>query len=345
MNHFQDKTVLITGVCGTIGRELLKQLVDSKVTKNIIGLDNNESELFFLQHTYRDNVDVIFFLNDVRDYDSLNDHFNSVHIVIHTAALKHVEICEYSPFDAVQTNVIGVQNLIKASLNNDVELVLFTSSDKAVNPTNVMGTTKLMGERLFTAANSKAMRQRNKNTIFASTRFGNVLGSNGSVVSIFRKQISQDIPLTVTDEKMTRFVMSVKQAANLVLYSASIAKGGEVFITKMPVLRIVDLAKAMWNIEANKGHILSEKFKIDIIGAKPGEKMYEELMSDEETGRSYEMDDFFVVLPAFKDIYSQELIKEYDSLPKVSDPFNSENEYYMSIDEIASFLEQHEVLV
>ncbi|KKL14060.1 hypothetical protein LCGC14_2519550, partial [marine sediment metagenome] len=179
--------------------------------------------------------------------------------------------------------------------------VLFTSSDKAVNPTNVMGTSKLMGERLISAANILG---RDGRTVFASTRFGNVIGSRGSVVPLFIKQIRAGGPVTITDDRMTRFIMTVEEAARLVLESLSLAKGGEVFVTKMPVVRIRDLADVMVNILGPRFGYDPSSIGFETIGAKPGEKLYEELISDEERTRSVELESMFVVTPAFRSIYT-----------------------------------------
>ena len=235
---------MVTGSCGTVGSELIRQLLTSTdySPAEVIGIDNNESDLFFLDQTYISDQRVHFFVVDIRDRDELTQKMLGVDIVFHAAALKHVILCERSPEQAVLTNILGIQNIISAANASNVEKVIFTSSDKAVNPTNVMGTTKLMGERLMTAANSN---KRDNGPIFASTRFGNVLGSSGSVIPIFYNQISQGGPVTLTHKEMTRFVMSIEQAVHLVLESSSQARGGEVFVTKMPVIRIMDLAQAM----------------------------------------------------------------------------------------------------
>ena len=184
MKIFNGKSIFVTGSCGTIGAELVAQLLSNPKynPKELIGIDNNESALFFQDQLYLDDSRASFFVTDIRDKDELSNRMKGVDIVIHAAALKHVILCERSPEQAVQTNINGVQNVIAAASLNDVEVVIFTSSDKAVNPTNVMGTTKLMGERLMTAANSS---KRENGPIFASTRFGNVLGSSGSVIPIF----------------------------------------------------------------------------------------------------------------------------------------------------------------
>ena len=300
---FINKNILVTGSSGTVGSELVRQLLAMSECspKQVIGIDNNESALFFQDQEYLGDRRAGFFVADVRESYVLNQLMEDVDIVFHCAALKHVVLCERSPEQAVQTNIVGIQNIINASLNNSVEKVIFTSSDKAVNPTNVMGTTKLMGERMITAANSN---KKGKGPIFASTRFGNVLGSNGSVIPIFYNQIMQGGPVTLTDNDMTRFVMSIGESVRLLLDSSVLAKGGEVFITKMPVVRIKDLATAMINELSYKHGYDKNKIKILEIGCKPGEKLYEELMSSEETRRALELDRYFSVLPAFRGIYN-----------------------------------------
>jgi len=338
MKNFNGKSIFVTGSCGTIGAELVKQLLNNSKynPKEVIGIDNNESMLFFQDQQYLDDSRASFFVTDIRDKDELSKRMRGVDIVIHAAALKHVILCERSPEQAVQTNINGVQNIIAAADINKAEVVIFTSSDKAVNPTNVMGTTKLMGERLMTAANSS---KRENGPIFASTRFGNVLGSNGSVIPIFRNQISNGGPVTLTDKNMTRFVMSVEEAVELVLNSVIEAKGGEVFVTKMPVMKIEDLATAM--IEK----LAPGEIEVTEIGSKPGEKLYEELMSDEETRRAIELDKFFSVLPAFRGIYS-DIDYNYSTIVSelVEDPYVSEQQISLTIEEVKGFLRKNNLL-
>ena len=344
MYNLQGKRILITGVCGTVGSELIRVLLsDSQYSPSeVIGIDNSESQLFFEDQKYLTDERACFFLADIRDRDKLTRLMQGVDVVFHAAALKHVVLCERSPFEAVQSNVHGVQNAILAAAANDVERVIFTSSDKAVNPTNVMGTSKLMGERLMTAANSN---RRNGGPIFSSTRFGNVLGSNGSVIPIFKKQIAKGGPVTLTDPEMTRFVMTVEESVRLVIDSAQIACGGEVFITKMPVARISDLADAMIEELAPQfGHQPSD-IKVETIGTKPGEKLYEELMSDEETRRAIELERYFAVLPAFRGMYG---LIEYDYpgvLSRIVDnPYVSADEAALSITELRQFLVDNQLL-
>jgi len=341
---FKDKKILVTGVCGTVGSELVNQLLNGSEyhPAEVIGIDNNESELFFLDQRFLQESRAKFFLSDIRDRDSLTSLMQRIDIVFHCAALKHVIMNERSPEQAVQTNIHGVQNVIAAANANQVEKVIFTSSDKAVNPTNVMGTTKLMGERLITAANSN---KRREGPIFASTRFGNVLGSNGSVVPIFHNQIAQGRSVTLTHREMTRFIMSINDSVKLVIDSAEHAQGGEVFITKMPVIRIADLAQAM--IEELAPHYGKQPEEIEMveIGTKPGEKLYEELMSDEEIRRAVELKEYFSVMPAFRGIY-RDISYDYQGIvnEKVDNPYVSANETCMTVDEIKQFLKDKHLL-
>lgn len=339
-NFFRDKKILILGAAGTVGREIVRQINFFEPAELRL-MDNNESEMFFLMEEYK-NRNVFCFLGDIRDRDKLEKLSNDIDIIIHCAAFKHVILSEYNPFDVVQTNIIGVENTIRAATANKVKQILFTSSDKAVNPTNVMGTSKLMGERLITAAN--AIRQ-DSQTIFSSTRFGNVLGSRGSVVPLFMKQIRDGGPVTITDKRMTRFVMTIEESAKLVLQSVLISRGGEVFVTKMPVIRIIDLADVMIKLLAPRYGYKPADIEIVEIGAKPGEKLYEELMSDEEVHRALELRDMFVITPAFKSIY-QSIKYEYSDIisSNLQKSYVSENETPLNNNELYKYLIENKVL-
>jgi len=342
VERWRDKRVLITGVCGTVGAELLRQVRLLDVAE-IIGLDNNESELFFQEEGNREDKRVRLYLGDVRDRDKLIRKTEGMDVILHAAALKHVLLCEKSPRDAVQTNILGMQNVIDAALASKVKYVLFTSSDKAVNPTNVMGTSKLMGERLMTAANAT---KRAGGPVFASTRFGNILGSRGSVIPLFKKQIEKGGPVTLTDDRMTRFIMTVAQAARLVIDSVFMARGGEVFVTKMPVVRIKDLAVVMVEELAPRCGLNPKEVDIWLMGAKPGEKLYEELLSEEETRRAVELDNYFSVTPAFTSVY-QEISYDYPGVKKegnVARAYNSLTEKPMKIGELKKYLLENELI-
>ena len=338
----KQKRVLVTGACGTVGKELVGQLLSREKVSELIALDNNESELFALEQQFSGFDQVTFFLADVRDRDRLKDKMKSIDWVFHTAAFKHVLQCERSPFEAVQTNILGVQNIIYAAIENIVERVIFTSSDKAVNPTNVMGTSKLMGERLITAANSS---QRDTGPIFASTRFGNVLGSRGSVIPVFHDQIRRGGPVTLTHPEMTRFIMSIEQAVRLVIESGILCRGGEVFVTKMPAVRIQDLAEVMVeNLASVYGHAAKD-IDIKIVGHQPGEKLYEELLNQEETRRSWELARYFVVLPAFRDIY-RDIAFEYPDITskQVTSAYHSGTQTPLTKTQLVAFLKENNLL-
>ncbi len=341
MNNWQGKRVLITGVCGTVGRELLRQVTENKPAE-VIGIDNNESDVFFLGEEYRNHENVRLYIGDIRDRDKFVRKMRGIHIVLHAAALKHVILCEQSPRDAIQTNILGTQNIIDAAIANDVERVLFTSTDKAVNPTNVMGTSKLMCERLMTAANAH---RRGNSPIFASTRFGNVLGSRGSVIPLFKRQISTGGPVTLTDPAMTRFIMTLEESVRLVMDSVFFARGGDVFVTKMKVVCIRDLAEVMIQELAPKVSRNLKDIEVRLIGTKPGEKLYEELMNEEETRRTLELEQYFVVLPAFKSVY-EKIEYTYPGIVKtgVELPYNSSTQCIMSKDELREYLIKHQLL-
>ncbi len=344
MQHLKGKRILITGACGTVGMQLVRALLEEKdnAPESVVGIDNNESELFFLDQHFLQNRRAHFYVTDIRDRESLGQRMRDIDIVFHTAALKHVVLCERSPFDAVQTNIHGVQNVIATAEAAGVGTVIFTSSDKAVNPTNVMGTSKLMGERLMTAA---AGHRRDNGPVFASTRFGNVLGSNGSVIPIFHRQIAKGGPVTLTHPDMSRFVMSVDQSVRLIVESARVARGGEVFVTKMPVVRIEDLARVMIGELAPLYRHEPASIRIDEIGVKPGEKLYEELMSREETRRAVELDRYYAILPAFRGLYSN-IDYDYENVVStdVSNPYVSSDEAPMDREALTAFLHEHRLL-
>ncbi len=299
---FAGKRVLVTGAAGTVGRRLIEQLMRQPVAE-VFGIDNNENGLFHLAEALKPDRRFQSFICDIRSSGELKNLLKGMDFCFHTAAFKHVPSSERAPFETVQTNILGLQNVIQAALANEVGRVLFTSSDKAVNPTNVMGTSKLMGERLITAAN--ATLHVNSKTVFASTRFGNVLGSAGSVIPLFCSQIAKGGPITLTDRGMTRFVMTLDESVRLVMKSIELACGGEVFVTKMPVVRISDLAEELVELVAPLFGRNPAKIEIKEVGSRPGEKLFEELTSDEEMRRTVELDELFAVLPAFRNIYDR----------------------------------------
>lgn len=312
-SYYKDKVILVTGGTGSIGSKIVKKLLEFK-PKTVRVLDNNETALFDLEQELKDNR-IRTLIGDIRDPERLKMAFDDVDIIFHAAALKHVSLCEYNPFDAVKTNVLGTQNVLNAALDANVEKVVVISTDKSVNPINVMGATKLLAERLTISANNY---NGNKRTVFSCVRFGNVIDSRGSVVPIFKKQIKNGGPVTITDPEMTRFVMGIPEAVELILKAGKLAKGKEIFILKMPALNIIDLAEVMIEEFASNYNHKAEDIKIKIIGKRNGEKMYEELMTEDELNYASEYEELFI-LNSDKTYDSSNVLNNHSHLsPKLS---------------------------
>lgn len=291
-DFYKNKKILVTGGVGSIGSQLVKNLL--LLDPSIIRVfDNNETGLFELaQELHSPKIRTL--VGDVRDKERVRMAMDGIDIVFHASALKHVPLCEYNPFEAVKTNVIGTQNVLDSALEAHVEKVINISTDKAVNPSNVMGATKLLAERLTISANRY---KGDKRTIFSSVRFGNVLNSRGSVIPLFRNQIRHEKCVTITDREMNRFFMDIPTAVNLVLTAGRISRGSEIFIFKMPALRIIDLADVMIDHCAPEFGYRTDEITIKIIGKRDGEKLYEELMTEDEAERAFERDDMFIIIP------------------------------------------------
>lgn len=285
-NKIDGKIILVSGGCGSIGSVLVKKLLENHSPKQVRVLDNNEAGLFEAIRQYGDNKKVRFLLGDVRDKDRVAWAMKNAEVVFHAAALKHVSLNEYNPFESVKTNVLGTQNMLEAALNNQVKIFVNISTDKAANPTSTMGASKLLAERLTVGANYfKGSSQ----TVFTSVRFGNVLNSSGSVLPIWLDQLKKSQPLTITDKNMIRYFMTIEQAVDLIFKAAIMAQGGEIFILKMPALKITDLAE-----------VLLEKFgqpktELKFIGKRPGEKLYEKIVTRTETQQALELKDMYVL--------------------------------------------------
>jgi len=290
---FQGKNILVTGGTGSIGSEIVRSLLQAK--PNVVRvLSNDEDGLFNLEKELAVHSNVRFLVGDVRDKERLRRAMEEIDLVFHSAALKHVPICEYNPFEAVKTNVLGTQNAIEVAMDEQIEKFITISTDKAVNPVNVMGATKLLAERLTISANYYKGARR---TIFSCVRFGNVLDSRGSVVPLFISQIEKGGPVTLTDPGMTRFIMSIPKAVDSVLKAAEIAQGGEIFIFKMCAVRMGDLASVAIEVMAPRYGYDPKSIEIKIIGKRFGEKSYEELYTKEEEIVSRETEDMYIVYP------------------------------------------------
>ncbi|MBU5207440.1 SDR family NAD(P)-dependent oxidoreductase [Bacillus safensis] len=287
---FRDKTILVTGGTGSIGRQIVNKLTSCS-PKKVIVFSKDDSKQYMMKNEYADHPEVVFALGDVRDASRVRQLVKGVDIIFHAAALKQVPTCEDNPFEAVQTNIIGGQHVIEAALEHEVSHVVNISTDKAVSPTNAMGATKLISEKLFSQANESIPNQKTK---FCSVRFGNVLGSRGSVIPIMLQQLLNEKPLTVTDPHMTRFFMSIEEAVSLTLQAAIMMKGGETFILKMESLQLADLLKAFHEYAAQ---INAKSPEILVVGKRPGEKLHEELTFPHEADALFEHEQFYAILP------------------------------------------------
>lgn len=333
MTSLAGKQVLVTGGCGSIGTHLVNEIL-SEDPEVVRVLDTNEEALFELQKSLEDEAPVRYLLGDVRDENRLELAMENIDVVFHAAALKHVTLNEYNPFETVRTNVEGTQNLIQTALDEEIESFVAVSTDKASNPTSVMGATKLLSERLVIAANTyKGERE----TRFGCVRFGNVLASSGSVVPLFMDQIQSGGPLTVTDPKMTRFIMPISEAAGLVLDAHERMTSGEVFVLKMPALRIGDLAEAMIEEYAPRFGYRPYEVDVDIIGARPGERVHEKLISADESAKSRELEDMYVILPQI-DATGYEAVN-YTDAEEVDGEYTSADADLLSKDEIIDLIE------
>jgi UDP-N-acetylglucosamine 4,6-dehydratase len=287
-----DKNVLVTGGAGSVGRILIRRLLQHE--PNVIRIfDQSEPALAALKTELADDR-CRFLAGNVRDKDRLVRAVNDIDIVVHTAAMKHVDVCEYNPFEAVKTNVMGLQNLIDVSIDAEVERVVFTSSDKAVHPANTMGTTKLLGEKLVTAANKYSGGHDIKLT---SVRFGNVINSSQSVIPIFREQVEKGGPVTLTDPRMTRFFLTYDDVAELVIGAINHTQGGEVFVHKMDAVRIEDLAEAMIEAFAPKYGYTPEEIEITLSGRRVGETFDEKILTEREVTRTIENESMYAITP------------------------------------------------
>ena len=285
---FKNKNIFISGGTGSFGHEFTNLLLTKYKPKKIIIFSRDEYKQFLMQNKFSPNKypNLRFLLGDVRDKDRLNLAMKDVDYVIHAAALKQVPTAEYNPMEYVKTNIQGAENIIHASINQKVKKIIALSTDKAANPINLYGATKLASDKIFIAANNIVG---NQNTIFSVVRYGNVLGSRGSVVPHFQQLIKNKKNLTVTDKRMTRFWITLNEGAKFVENSFIRMRGGEIFVPKIPSVRIIDLARAMSPVK-----------KIEITGVRPGEKLHELMCPNETHDLTFRFKDHFVILPSLK---------------------------------------------
>jgi len=281
----KNKTILITGGCGSFGEKFTEIILKKHDPKSIRIYDNRELAEVEMERKFND-LRLRFFVGDVRDKNRLSRAMEGVDIVVHAAALKHVPICEYNPIEAVRTNIEGAINVIDAAIDNSVKKIIAISTDKAVHPINLYGATKMVAEKLFIQANSYTG---GKGPIFSCTRYGNVIASSGSVIPLFEGQ-RKNGEITITDKKMTRFWINLEQGIHFVIKCIELMKGGEIFIPKIPSMKIMDLAE-----------VIAPKAKIKTIGIRLGEKIHEILLTEDEARCAKEFNEYFIIKPFLTD--------------------------------------------
>ena len=280
------KSILVTGGTGSFGKRIINTIIERYKPKKLIVFSRDELKQYEMSHVLSDkNLPFLrYFIGDVRDEGRLYDAFNGVDYVIHAAAIKQVTIAEYNPFEAIKTNVIGAQNIIRAAIAQKVKKVIALSTDKAANPVNLYGASKLCSDKLFISGNAMSAGQ----CLFSVVRYGNVFGSRGSVIPLFLKQ-KKDGVLTITDERMTRFSITLQMGVDFVLKNLDEMHGGEVFVPKIPSYKIRDIATA-----------IAPEAKVKVIGIRPGEKLHELMIPEDETRHTVEYDSYFVIQPDFE---------------------------------------------
>lgn len=340
-----DKIILITGATGTIGIELTKYILNNYSPKVIRIFSRDDSKQHYMRNQFKGKTEKLrFFIGNIRDKERIERAMKNVDVVFHLAALKHVLACEYNPFEAIKTNVIGLQKMIEVCIENNVEKFVYTSTDKAATPSNTMGVTKLLGEKLITSANY--YKGGNSRTIFYSVRFGNVLGSRGSLVPLIEEQVKNNMPITLTHHDMTRYIMTVNRALELIFQTIELAQGGEVFVFKMDAIKIIDFIEVLIDHFAIKHDKKPENIKIEEIGLFAGEKMYEELFSIEESDRTCELKDMYIIFPQITEVSTKIHYDKYPNLKKFdkSIPFNSKDGPFLSKMEIKDFLINNKII-
>jgi len=310
---FKDKVLLITGGTGSFGNAVLQHFLKSELAEiRVFSRDEKKQEDMRIRFN---NEKLKFYIGDVRDYDSVHDAFIGVDYVFHAAALKQVPSCEFYPMEAVRTNVIGTENVLRAAIANTVRRCVVLSTDKAVYPINAMGISKAMMEKVMVA---KARLCDPERTVLCATRYGNVMASRGSVIPLFLSQLERGLPLTITDPLMTRFLMSLDESVSLVLYAFQHAKPGDIFVQKAPASTVGDLALAL-------REMLGKPNELKIIGTRHGEKLYESLVSREEMARAEDLGEYYRIPADSRDLNYAKYFVEGESRISEFDDYTSHN--------------------
>ena len=324
----KNSSILVTGGTGSFGKAFIRLTLEKYNPRRIVILSRDEMKQWEMAKEYEKDSRVMFFIGDVRDKDRLYRALQGVDYVIHAAATKIVPTAEYNPFECVKTNIIGAMNLIDAAIDQGVKKVVALSTDKASSPVNLYGATKLASDKLFVASNSSYAS--GHETIFAVVRYGNVMGSRGSVIPFFYSQRSEK-QLPITDKRMTRFMITLEQGVKLVWQAFDDMVGGEVYVKKIPSMNVVDIAKTI-NPQATH----------QIIGIRPGEKLHEEMISVEDSYHTYEYDDYFKILPAINNWSKDNQRIKDGKLVTPGFSYNSkDNNEWMSIDQLGLWIEKN----
>lgn len=324
---FSNKKLLITGGTGSFGHAVLSRFLSEDLSEIRI-FSRDEKKQDDLRKEFPDSR-IKFYLGDVRDFSSVLTSTRAVDYIFHAAALKQVPSCEFHPMEAVKTNVIGTENVLEAAIQNEVSRVVCLSTDKAVYPINAMGISKAMMEKVMVA------KSRNLNaakTVICGTRYGNVMASRGSVIPLFVEQISQGIPLTVTDASMTRFMMTLEDAVDLVMYAFEHGNNGDLFVQKAPAASVATLAEALTALLDKKD------YPIDIIGTRHGEKLFEVLLSREEMACADDRGDYFRVPPDLRDLNYSKFVEVGEQRISQAEDFNSHNAHRLDVDQMKKLL-------
>ena len=321
----KNKSLLIIGGTGSFGNAVLKRFLDTDI-KEIRILSRDEKKQDDMRKEYR-NQKIKFFLGDVRDSSSIIDSMKGVDYVFHAAALKQVPSCEFFPMQAVKTNIIGTDNVLNCAIKAGVEKVIVLSTDKAVYPINAMGVSKAMMEKVVVAKGRNEL-----DIMIACTRYGNVMASRGSVIPLFLEQLRNNQPITITDPKMTRFMMSLDQAVDLVLYAFENGKSGDIFVQKSPATTVHELAKSLAKIMGKPNH------EIKVIGTRHGEKLYETLLTKEEMVKAFDLENYYRIPSDNRDLNYDKFFEDGEEILTQAGEYHSHNTYRLSEDEISDLL-------
>ncbi len=331
MLDLNGKSILITGGTGSLGKHLTKNIVSKfPKVKRLVIFSRDEQKQFEMAQEYPHSKypAIRYFIGDVRDFERLKKAFTEIDYVIHAAAMKHVPIAEYNPMECVKTNVLGAENVINACMEMGVKNVVALSTDKAAAPINLYGATKLCSDKLFVAANNIKGKADIK---FSVVRYGNVMGSNGSVIPFFMKKRKEGV-LPITDPNMTRFNISLQGGVDMVLHALETAWGGEIFVPKIPSYKITDVATA-----------IGPDCKQEVVGIRPGEKVHEEMITSSDSFSTYDLGKYYAILPQVPNFKLEDFIKKFNAklVPQGFQYNSSENKEWLSIDDMRKLIVEH----